>query len=120
MQLLGKLNHYFFSPWCQVAAACAANGVGLAIVVPAIQSMVADFHVEEHRGSGFGWLHASGQAGTILGGIFATLMAAQSFLGLPGWRWAFVLMAIISFLLAIGLYLFAKDPRPDASPLVKK
>ena len=103
-----------------MAAARAANGVGLAIVVPAIQSLVADFHVEDHRGSGFGWLHASGQVGTILGGIFATLMASQTFFGLPGWRWAFVLMAFISFLLAIGLYLFAKDPRPDVSTLGKK
>lgn len=100
------------SSYWLVALGRAANGVGLAIVIPAIQSVVADCSAEEKRGIAFGYLHGSGQLGTILGGAFATLMAQRTFLGLPGWRVAFLVVAIVSFVLSFSLCQFAKDPRP--------
>lgn len=64
----------------QLAAARALNGVGLAVVLPSIQSLVADAHAAEHRGSGFGWLqftsYSGGQRGAMQKGIlFKSLYA---------------------------------------------
>lgn len=90
----------------------AFNGIGLAMVVPAIQSLVADLHKEGERGLGFGWLHGAGQVGTLCGGVFATLLGARTIGVLAGWRFAFFLMAIISLSLAVAIYLFAEDLKP--------
>ena len=54
----------------QMAIVKVFNGIGLEMVVPAIQSLVADSHKENARGLGFGWLHASGQFRTLTGGVF--------------------------------------------------
>ncbi|KAL3693817.1 hypothetical protein R1sor_007468 [Riccia sorocarpa] len=92
----------------QAAVVKIFNGIGLAIVVPAIQSIVADMHEEHERGLGFGFLHATGQLGVILGGIFATVLAGQgTILGIDGWRFAFLNVALISVVLGFALLSFA-------------
>ncbi|CAM6016844.1 unnamed protein product [Sphagnum balticum] len=96
----------------QAAIAKAFNGIGLAIVVPAIQSIVADYHKDSERGLGFGFLHGAGQFGTLIGGIFATLMAGQVLGNLAGWRFAFYFVAFVSLLLAGAIYMFAQDVQP--------
>lgn len=96
----------------QVAIVKAFNGIGLAMVVPAIQSLVADMHREGERGLGFGFLHGAGQVGTLLGGVFATLLGARTVGVIAGWRFAFFLMAIVSVLLAAAIYIFAEDLKP--------
>ncbi|KAG0609023.1 hypothetical protein M758_8G151500 [Ceratodon purpureus] len=96
----------------QVAIVKAFNGIGLAMVVPAIQSLVADLHKENERGLGFGWLHGAGQVGTLFGGVFATLLAARTVGVLAGWRFAFFFVAIVSLVLAAAIYVFAEDSKP--------
>ncbi|KAH9538951.1 hypothetical protein CY35_15G034400 [Sphagnum magellanicum] len=96
----------------QAAIAKAFNGIGLAIVVPAIQSIVADYHKDSERGLGFGFLHGAGQFGTLIGGIFATLMAGQVLGNLAGWRFAFYFVAFVSLLLGGAIYMFAQDVQP--------
>eukprot|EP00897_Mesotaenium_endlicherianum_P004248 jgi/Mesen1/3851/ME000207S02862 len=103
------------STFWAVAVARAANGVGLAVVLPAVQSVVADLHQEEHRGAGFGWLHASGQAGSLLGGVLATVLAGGTVGALPGWRAAFVLVALVSVVLGLLVAACAQDPAPPFS-----
>lgn len=93
----------------------AFNGIGLALVVPAIQSLVADLHKEKERGLGFGWLHGAGQFGTLIGGIFGTLMAGRAIGVLAGWRFAFFAMAFVSLLLAAAIYFFAEDLKPPTA-----
>ncbi|KAH7860205.1 hypothetical protein Vadar_010631 [Vaccinium darrowii] len=44
------------STFFQVAVSRGLNGIGLAIVIPAIQSLVADSTDEANRGMAFGWL----------------------------------------------------------------
>uniref|UniRef100_A0A453KQK1 Major facilitator superfamily (MFS) profile domain-containing protein n=1 Tax=Aegilops tauschii subsp. strangulata TaxID=200361 RepID=A0A453KQK1_AEGTS len=44
----------------QVAVARGLNGIGLALVTPAIQSLVADYTDDNTRGSAFGWLQLTG------------------------------------------------------------
>jgi hypothetical protein len=36
--------------------ASGVNGLGLALVIPCLQSLTADFHPAESRGKAFGWM----------------------------------------------------------------
>ncbi|KAJ1398654.1 MFS transporter superfamily [Sesbania bispinosa] len=98
------------STFLQVAISRGLNGIGLAIVTPAIQSLVADSTVDSNRGMAFGWLQLTGNMGSIIGGLFSVLIASTSFAGIPGWRIAFHLVALISVIVGILVRLFANDP----------
>ncbi|XP_024515081.1 uncharacterized protein LOC9649867 isoform X3 [Selaginella moellendorffii] len=104
----------------QIAVWRALNGVGLALVVPAIQSLVADACDESKRGQAFGWLQLTGSVGTILGGFLSIILAGTSFLGISGWRLSFLLVTAISVVLGILLLIFAVDPAFWRSLLSRK
>ncbi|KAL5751528.1 hypothetical protein ACOSQ2_022035 [Xanthoceras sorbifolium] len=72
----------------QVAVARGLNGIGLAIVIPAIQSLVADSTDDSNRGTAFGWLQLTSNFGI-----------------------AFHLVAMISVIVGILVRIFANDPR---------
>ncbi|KAF5942970.1 hypothetical protein HYC85_020612 [Camellia sinensis] len=78
-----------------VAVSRALNGIGLAIVAPAIQSLVADSTDDNHRGTAFGWLQLTSNLGSVIGGLFSLLIAPMTFMGIPGWRLAFHLFAFL-------------------------
>lgn len=101
----------FSSSFFQVAISRALNGIGLAIVGPAIQSLVADSTNNENRGMAFGWLQLTSNLGSIIGGLLSLLIASTTFLGISGWRIAFHIVGIISVLVGIAVRLFADDPR---------
>ncbi|KAL4012959.1 hypothetical protein IC575_025107 [Cucumis melo] len=95
----------------QVAFWRAVNGFGLAIVIPALQSFIADSYMDGVRGMGFGLLSLIGSLGGIGGGVLATVMAGQQYFGVEGWRCAFILMATLSAIIGILVYMFVVDPR---------
>ncbi|XP_058085803.1 uncharacterized protein LOC131233190 [Magnolia sinica] len=95
----------------QVAVSRALNGIGLAIVTPAIQSLVADSTDDSNRGIAFGWLQLAGNFGSLIGGLFSVLLASTTFMGIPGWRISFHLVALVSIIVGILVRLFANDPR---------
>ncbi|KAK9284304.1 hypothetical protein L1049_023475 [Liquidambar formosana] len=95
----------------QVAVWRAVNGFGLAIVIPALQSFIADSYLDAVRGTGFGLLNVVGTIGGIGGGVMATVMAGQRFWGIQGWRCAFIMMATLSALIGFLVFLFVIDPR---------
>lgn len=100
----------------KVAVSRALNGIGLAIVTPAIQSIVADSTDNDSRGLAFGWLQFTSNLGSVVGGSLALLMAPITFMGIPGWRLSFHLVGLISVIVGISVRLFASDPRfPDGS-----
>ncbi|XP_074380421.1 uncharacterized protein LOC141721398 isoform X2 [Apium graveolens] len=101
----------FSSTFVQLAISRGLNGIGLAIVIPAIQSLVADSTDDGNRGVAFGWLQFTGGLGSIIGGFFSVLIASTSFMGIPGWRMAFHLVGLISVVVDILVGLFAHDPR---------
>uniref|UniRef100_A0A3Q7G8C0 Major facilitator superfamily (MFS) profile domain-containing protein n=1 Tax=Solanum lycopersicum TaxID=4081 RepID=A0A3Q7G8C0_SOLLC len=104
----------FSSTFTQVAVSRALNGIGLAIVAPAIQSLVADSTDDDKRGMAFGWLQLTSNIGSIIGGLFSLMIAPVTLLGIPGWRLAFHLVGIISIIIGILVRLFANDPHfPD-------
>jgi MFS family permease len=80
------------------------------MVVPAIFSLVADSANEHERGIAFGWLQVTSQIGTILGGLLSVSLAGGSFMGIPGWRFSFHLVAILSVIVAVLVHNFAVDP----------
>ncbi|GFZ18611.1 major facilitator superfamily protein [Actinidia rufa] len=100
------------STFFQVAVSRGLNGIGLAIVTPAIQSLVADSTDETNRGMAFGWLQLTGNLGSIIGGLCSVLIASTSFMGIPGWRIAFHLISSGSAipLAAILLLVLPDDP----------
>ncbi|XP_049405535.1 thiamine pathway transporter THI73-like, partial [Solanum stenotomum] len=99
------------STFTQIAISRGLNGIGLAIVTPAIQSLVADSTHESNRGTAFGWLELTSSFGSIVGGTMSVLIAETSFMGIPGWRISFHLVGIISVLVGFLVYFFANDPR---------
>ncbi|KAL8034184.1 hypothetical protein ABFX02_12G011200 [Erythranthe guttata] len=99
------------STFTEVAISRGLNGIGLAIVTPAIQSLVADSTDDSNRGTAFGWLQLTGNLGSIIGGLISVLIASTSFMGIPGWRIAFHIVGLLSVLIGILVRLFANDPR---------
>lgn len=99
------VSKYFF----QVAFWRAINGIGLAIVIPSLQSFIADSYTDSGRGAGFGFLFLIGALGGIGGGAIATIMSGYDFGGIPGW--SLILMAILSCLIGFLVFQFVIDPR---------
>ncbi|KAI4337706.1 hypothetical protein L6164_016090 [Bauhinia variegata] len=100
----------FSSTFFQVAVSRALNGIGLGLVAPAIQSLVADSTDDSNRGMAFGWLQLTANIGSIIGGLFSVLLAPITFMGIPGWRISFHIVGIISTIVGILVFLFANDP----------
>lgn len=100
-------SHHF----AQAAIWRAVNGFGLAIVIPALQSFIADSYKDGVRGAGFGMVSLVGSLGGIGGGVVATLMAGNIYWTVPGWRIAFILMAALSSLIGFLVFMFVVDPR---------
>ncbi|MCE3216681.1 hypothetical protein HAX54_007516 [Datura stramonium] len=101
----------FSSTFTQIAISRGLNGIGLAIVTPAIQSLVADSTHQSNRGTAFGCLALTSSFGSILGGLLSVLIAETSFMGIPGWRISFHLVGLVSVLVGFLVRLFANDPR---------
>lgn len=100
----------FSSTFFQVAVSRALNGIGLALVAPAIQSLVADSTDDANRGTAFGWLQLTANIGSILGGLCSVLIAPLTFMGIPGWRVAFYIVGVISVIVGVLVRVFANDP----------
>jgi len=86
------------------------NGIGLALVTPAIQSLVADCSDDNTRGAAFGWLQLTGNVGSIIGGMFSLMLASTTVMGIAGWRAAFHIVGLISVVVGALVGLFAVDP----------
>ncbi|XP_015060140.1 protein spinster homolog 3-like [Solanum pennellii] len=100
----------FSTTFFQLAVSRALNGIGLAIVSPAIQSLVADSCDENNRGMAFGWLQFTSNIGSLVGGYVSLLIAPITFMRIPGWRLSFHLVGLISVVVGILVRLFATDP----------
>lgn len=100
----------------QVALTRALSGAGIALVTPAVYSIVADCSDGKQRGLGFGVLHLMSTLGHWLGGTVAILLAGSTLVGVHGWRLVFFLLASLSQVMAIMVYAFLVDTtRRDTS-----
>ncbi|KAI5079251.1 hypothetical protein GOP47_0004730 [Adiantum capillus-veneris] len=101
------------STFVEVAVSRALNGVGLAMVIPAIQSLVADVAHPEKRGLAFGWLHFTGNLGRVFGVVFAVLLAGCA-LGVL--RFTFLQLQV--YWLPFLVYRLAIDPRRPTGSII--
>nr|MDO8133527.1 MFS transporter [Candidatus Njordarchaeum guaymaensis] len=90
----------------------AITGIGLAVIVPTTQSIIADYFPPSKRGKAFGILGFTGVLGTVFGTIFATAFVAsgEPIFGIEGWRFVFVLWFVISMLVGLFVLVASKDP----------
>ena len=56
---------------------CAINGLGLALVIPRVQSLVADYHPSESRGKAFGFMFFTASCGRLLAASAPTAHLVQ-------------------------------------------
>lgn len=89
----------------------AFNGVGLALLIPNAQSLIADYFKPVSRGTAFGALYFTGAIGGMLGALFATNLGSVTIRNVEGWRVAFVSVAGASLLVGIANLLYSVDPR---------
>jgi hypothetical protein len=54
----------------------ALNGVGLALMIPNAQSMVADYYAADSRGKAFGMMGLTSATGAMVGALYATNIGA--------------------------------------------
>ncbi|GBG80343.1 hypothetical protein CBR_g30712 [Chara braunii] len=97
--------------FAEMAVFRALNGIGLSLVVPSMQSILADAYPEEKRGWGFGLNATLGTVGGFVTSSMVTLTAQAVFLGLPCWRLSFFVLAVLGCSLALCMQAFARDPR---------
>mmetsp|Transcript_16591 Transcript_16591/g.43015 ORF Transcript_16591/g.43015 Transcript_16591/m.43015 type:complete len:537 (+) Transcript_16591:330-1940(+) len=101
----------FFSAW---------NGLGLSLVIPSSQSLIADYYPARARGKAFGLLYMTGSFGGMLAGVFATNIGGRTPFGIEGWRFAYYCTAMISILTGAMVMLYAVDPRKVAGSLARR
>mmetsp|Transcript_5450 Transcript_5450/g.15171 ORF Transcript_5450/g.15171 Transcript_5450/m.15171 type:complete len:500 (+) Transcript_5450:565-2064(+) len=92
----------FFSAW---------NGLGLSLVIPSSQSLIADYYPARARGKAFGLLYMTGSFGGMLAGLFATNVGGRMPFGIEGWRFAYFCIAMVSLVTGTAVLLWAVDPR---------
>jgi MFS family permease len=92
----------------------ALTGVGLAVLIPTTQSIIADYYPPDRIGKAFGIWGLMGLVGAIFGTIFATAMADAKveILGftIEGWRFVFIGWGFLSIFLGLVVAAFSKDP----------
>ena len=90
----------------------SALGFGQAITEPACASLIADYYPPEQRGKAFsiqqGLLFVGVGLGVGVGGAIGTTL---------GWRWAFLIVALPGFLVAVMAYRLKEPSRGHADRL---
>ncbi|KAF8661247.1 hypothetical protein HU200_057091 [Digitaria exilis] len=98
------------STFLQMAIARGLNGVGMALVMPPVNSLIADYSDDVTRGSAFGWVCMLLSVGSAMGTSLGVLLAPTTILfGVPGWRLAFYAFAMVSVAVALSTLLLAAD-----------
>jgi MFS family permease len=88
--------------------------LGLGALYPAAFSMLADVFGPQRRGRAMGTISAVGMFGIVVGAF-----AFGELLNIPdvGWRWAFILLGLVSILSGVVIALLVRDPvRGSAEP----
>ena len=55
----------------------AINGIGLSLVIPTGQSLIADYYQASNRGKAFGALYLTGSLGGMFGSMYATNLGSH-------------------------------------------
>merc|ERR1719162_2222670 len=94
------------------------NGIGLGIVQPLLLSLVADKNPPTKRGSAFGSIFFTGQVANTIFSLFATTFAADTILGIAGWRISIAMVAVFSAV--VGILIMALIIEPNAEQVAER
>lgn len=86
------------------------NGIGLALVIPTTQSLVADYSSREKRGRAFGMLACTAAVGAMLGSVYATNVGGWSHGAIQGWRLVLVSVGLLSVAVGVVGLVVVRDP----------
>lgn len=90
------------SSYAAAVPVLAMNGLGLALVIPNVQSLTADYYPPSARGRAFGALWLVISLGGMLGALYATNLGGKTLPGgVPGWRFVFLSVAAVSALVGL-------------------
>ena len=91
----------------------ALTGIGLAVIVPTANSLIADYYPASQRGKAFGYLNLTGIFGMLIGAIVASVIVQlfPTILGIYSWRLVFIAWGIASVVIAGLVFVLAKDPK---------
>eukprot|EP00448_Togula_jolla_P009783 CAMPEP_0170600070 /NCGR_PEP_ID=MMETSP0224-20130122/17141_1 /TAXON_ID=285029 /ORGANISM="Togula jolla, Strain CCCM 725" /LENGTH=452 /DNA_ID=CAMNT_0010924777 /DNA_START=48 /DNA_END=1406 /DNA_ORIENTATION=+ len=87
----------FVSTLTSMALLRVFNGAALSMLLPVVQSFVAELAGKEDRGSVFGWLYFSSNLGQLLACLFVTPISSQKVFGMDGWRFALAVTGALSW-----------------------
>ena len=90
----------------------AAEGAAETIYVPSAMSMISDYHGKATRSRAMGIHQTSVYVGTIGGGFLAGLIGEHY-----GWRWSFILLGGLGFILGLILLGLLREPQRGAADL---
>ena len=94
------------------SAFMAAEGAAETIYVPSAMSMISDYHGKATRSRAMGIHQTSVYVGTIGGGFLAGLIGERY-----GWRWSFILLGGLGFILGLILLGLLREPQRGAADL---
>lgn len=89
------------------------NGIGLGIVQPLLLSLVADTNRPSRRGLAFGSMFFAGSVSNTVFCLYATKYAADSILGVAGWRISVATVAACSLVLGFLMICCVGEPHQD-------
>ena len=95
----------------QMIAFSCINGLGLALLIPCVQSLLADYYTPANRGRAFGLLYFTSSLGQMAGSQFSISLGRKVVAGEEGWRFVFHLVGAISLAMSACVLFFARDPR---------
>jgi len=96
--------------FCHLFAFMAAEGVAETIYVPSAMSMISDYHGKATRSRAMGIHQTSVYVGTIGGGFLAGLIGEHY-----GWRWSFIILGGLGFILGLVLLGLLREPQRGAA-----
>ncbi|BDA48914.1 hypothetical protein COCOBI_13-0230 [Coccomyxa sp. Obi] len=95
----------------QAAAWCALNGLGLALVMPCVQSVIAEVYTAKQRGRAFGTIFTVSALGGMLFNFLAITYGNRMIHHYPGWRVMFFVVACFAAVAAVAVFLGGIEPR---------
>ena len=95
----------------QMLAFSCVNGLGLALLIPCVQSLLADYYTPANRGRAFGLLYFTSSLGQMAGSQFSISLGRKVVAGEEGWRFVFHIVGAISLAMSAAVLLLARDPR---------
>mmetsp|Transcript_42781 Transcript_42781/g.118162 ORF Transcript_42781/g.118162 Transcript_42781/m.118162 type:complete len:497 (-) Transcript_42781:178-1668(-) len=88
------------------------NGAALAMLLPVVQSFVADLSRESDRGYTFGLIYFTTNLGQVLASLFVTPISNKQVFGMDGWRFALIVVGLLTICIAPSVpFLVVEEPK---------